>query len=132
MTEPLGRTGDDGFALIEVLVAFVIVTLGLVTLYSALGAHNAQIAESNLRRTTMAYAQSQLASIGHTAAARSGTSSGTYPNGTRWRASLTDMTARDGNPALPARPLLVVFDVFDGRGRVIVHLKTVTLSWVAP
>ena len=117
----------EGFALIEVLVAFVIVTLGLVSVYAALASHYRQAASMNLRQTILAHAESHLASIGRVAASEPGTTSGTYANGTEWRLAAVELPPTAGISALPSRPLLLVLDAFDRTGRPVLRLKTVRL-----
>ena len=57
-------TDERGFTLLEMLVAFAIASLGLMTVYSALGFHWRDVAQSSLHDTTLAHIQSQLDAIG--------------------------------------------------------------------
>ena len=119
---------EDGFSLIEVLVAFIIVTLGLVSFYAALALHLRQMNEASMRNQTTGYALSQIEEIGNAIPVEAGTASGSYPNGARWRLSIRNMTANPGSAAIPARPLNIDLEIFDPRGRPLTRLKTIKLA----
>jgi prepilin-type N-terminal cleavage/methylation domain-containing protein len=124
MTVHRAHPADDGFALIEVLVAFVIVTLGLVAVYAALAGHYRQVSEVNTRQTTLAHAESHLQTAGR-AATYGATQTGTYPNGATWRLTSQELSPSTNPRTLPARPILFVLDVVGTRGTQVLQLKTV-------
>ena len=127
MTQVQGHARNDGFALVEVLVAFVIVTLGLVSAYGALASHFRHARDINIRQIILAHAESYLATMGHSIAALPGTTSGTFENGTPWRATAVELATEGGAQTSSARPVLIVLDAFDSRGRLLVRLKTVRI-----
>jgi general secretion pathway protein I len=123
---------DDGFTLIEVLVAFMIVALGLTMLYTALAGHSRQTYEADLRERAMAHVLSQLDAIGVSAPLEPGTSRGTYPGGLSWQLSVAPL---DGPVlALPRQPepLRVVLEAFDRSGRRIAVLRSIKLRITQP
>ena len=116
---------DDGFALVEVLAAFVIVTLGLMSIYSAMAGQYRQGATVNIRQSTLAYAESHLEELGGASAITPGTTTGTYANGASWRLVAVELPSSGGARALAARPLAVSFSAFDTSRRQFLRLKTV-------
>ena len=131
-----GLVRDHGFTLIEVLVGFVIVTLGLVSFFAGLGVAYRQMAESRLRQSALAHARSHLDQLAAQAGTLAGTSAGRYPQGPRWRLTARPLAGPAGatgpaganGPGPAAEARLVVLDTFDARGRLLLRLKTVTLA----
>lgn len=122
---------DDGFTLIEVLVAFLVVALGLTTLYTALAGHSRQTFEADLRERAMAQMQSQLDAIGVSVPLEPGTSRGTYPGGLAWRLAIAPLDAPVLSLPRQPEPMRLVLDAFDRSGRRIGGLRTIKLR-VAP
>ena len=85
-TAPMARD-DAGFTLIEVLVAFALLSLGLVAVYNAFGLHARSAAEVQFRERTMAEALTQLEAI--VAEALPPTGEGTYSTGATWTSNAT-------------------------------------------
>ena len=119
---------DSGFALVEVLVALVITTLGLVAVYSALSGHFQQTANIALRQSTFAYVSSQLDATGSSATLEFGTVSGTYPNGASWRQMAFEFPAVAGAQSFPARPVMVVIEAYDKSKKLIARVKSVQFA----
>jgi general secretion pathway protein I len=118
---------QDGFTLIEVLVAFVIVTLGLSSLYGALGDHYKQAARSDFRQNTLAHALSHMEQIGTSIDAVPASTTGRYDNGAGWRLTIAPIAGDARPPQRFADPMLVLLEAFDRNGRRVVHLKSTRL-----
>ena len=121
------RDGEEGFFLLEVLVAFTIIAFGLVMFSAALTTQYRQLAEISMRESTLTHAQSHLETLGAAASLRPGDSTGTYVNGARWRLAVGEVATGDGGAKPSAHPLLVVLEAFDRAGHRVVHLKSVKL-----
>ncbi len=116
---------EEGFALLEVLVAFAIVTLGLVSIYAAVAGHFRAKREVVARQAALADTASHLDLIGTQAIAEEGTIDGTYDDGIRWKLTVTEMAAAG---VTLARPMRVVLQAFDQRGKPLLRLKTVRFA----
>jgi general secretion pathway protein I len=131
----IGRTqneGDAGFTLVEVLVAFAIVSLCLASLYGAISGHARQMAMTDMHRQTLAYAKSYIENLGETAAAQPGPLSGAFPNGTLWRLSTRPVAIGDAPTDASTRPFFVLLQVYDRAGHRIVALDSVKMLPVEP
>jgi prepilin-type N-terminal cleavage/methylation domain-containing protein len=121
---------DDGFTLIEVLVAFVIVALGLGTFYSTMGDVWRWSSDSALREETLVFAQSQLAALGTVEPIIE--SKGQYANGSIWRLSAKMALAATEATTQPTVPVFVTLVAEDPRGRPLFKLTTVKLQRRTP
>jgi general secretion pathway protein I len=130
MTDHSPADGESGFTLIEVLVAFAIVSICLASLYTAIGSHARSMAIADINRQTLAYARSHLATFGETAPAQQSPLSGEYPNGTRWRLTIGDIAVRGSTPDGSQRPFIVILNVFDHRGHDILRLTSIKMLTV--
>lgn len=120
--------GDDeaGFTLIEVLVAFAIVSLCLASLYSALAGHSRQVTVTDMHRQTLAYARTHLDSFGESLSVQDSPMTGRYPNGTLWRLSVRAISIGGATDAA-ARPFFVALEVFDRSGRSVIVLNSIKM-----
>jgi prepilin-type N-terminal cleavage/methylation domain-containing protein len=128
----IGRGNQDGFSLIEVLVAFVIVSLGLVSLYAALGLHFKSTGRAALHQTVLTFAQSHLDTIVQPGPLDLSATSGVYPNGTPWRLRTVRLAGGDSAQSMRSAPVTIVLEAFDRSGNVIVRLKTIKLVPATP
>jgi Tfp pilus assembly protein PilV len=127
-----GTSNSDGFVLIEVLVAFLLTTLGLIGLYSALGIYSRQVLEADVREHTLAHAQSHIDAIG-LSIATGDKSTGVYPNGTTWTVTATTLAPSPGSPSRSEiQPTRIVLEAFDRRNRRLLQLSTIKLLPVPP
>ena len=126
MTARLPERSDAGFTLIEVLVAFAIVSLCLASLYSALAAHSSQIAVTDMHRQTLAFARTHLDSFSETVPAEGGARTGRYPNGMRWQLSARSISTT-GSAESAARPYFVGLEVFDRSGHSVLVLNSIKM-----
>jgi general secretion pathway protein I len=115
--------GEDGFTLLEVLIAFSITSMALITLYAALGFHWRDVAEANLRETTLSLARSHLDALGAERTLSPGQTRGTYANGVAWRMVVAPLSVDAERAQAGPVPAAVTLDAADRRGRRLVHLK---------
>lgn len=116
----------QGFTLIEVLVAFTILSLSLVALYQgfSVGLKTSQRAERV--HMAVALAKSQLARVGTEVVLDGQGAQGTYDGGYRWRIEAEPFELPEENKYLV--PYQVTVSVIDDRnGRELVVLKTLRM-----
>jgi len=96
------RSAAQGFTLIEVLVAFMILTLSLSVLFRIFsgGLNNVAVAGDYARAVLVA--ESRLARIGRSEPLLVGQTSGESGEGFRWRQIIEDYMPRDSDTALTA------------------------------
>ncbi len=92
------RRGERGFALIEILVAFVILALGLGAISTGVVVAMRSDARTQVNRTALRVAQSRLEAAGISEALVAGYREGTIANRFRWRQTVTEL-----RPATDAR-----------------------------
>jgi type II secretory pathway pseudopilin PulG len=120
-------TKDSGFTVIEVLIAFICVSLGLVSVYTALALHYRQAGLAELHNSTLLYAESQLDAVGHSIPLVPGEFVGRYANGARWRLAINPIEVGGQDAAPGPRPLKVEIDTFSPSGKALVRLVTVKI-----
>ena len=99
------RGGERGFALIEILVAFVILALGLGAISTGVVVALRSDARTQVNRTALRVAQSRLEAAGISEALAPGTREGLIANKFRWRQTVTELRpASDTRPAQGVRP----------------------------
>lgn len=116
----------QGFTLIEVLVAFTILSLSLVALYQgfSVGLKTSQRAERV--HMAVALAKSQLARVGTEVVLDGQGAEGQYRGGYRWRIETEPFELPEENKYLV--PYQVTVSVIDDRnGRELVVLKTLRM-----
>lgn len=92
------RRGERGFALIEILVAFVILALGLGAILTGVVVAMRSDARTQVSRSALRVAQSRLEAAGIAEALAPGTREGVIANKFRWRQTVTEL-----RPATDAR-----------------------------
>jgi prepilin-type N-terminal cleavage/methylation domain-containing protein len=125
-------TRDDGFTLIETLVALVLTSLVLAALYATLGGGMRRLAEFNRREITVAYAQSHLDRLVSSRSLQAGESTGTYPDLTNWRLSARRLATSGTFEDISAQPFHVTLEVATPEGRPLMRIETVALSEGTP
>ncbi|HUA76097.1 MAG TPA: type II secretion system protein [Acetobacteraceae bacterium] len=106
MSRPRGK-GEDGFLLLEVLVAFVIAALALAVLFEAAGAGLRATSVASRYEQAVARARSHLAAMGGAASRLvPGIQSGDDGSGFRWQVQVTPLSAL-ALAGPPARQLLL-------------------------
>lgn len=92
---------DNGFTLLEVLVALAILTVGLAAAYETLGVGLRATTAAERRRSAAALAENMLAELGRTRPLRDGASEGELGDGQRWRLVISPLNAADPESPLP-------------------------------
>lgn len=94
------RTGEAGFTLVEVLVAFAVVALGLVLALQVGGSTGAGLGRVAAAEIVADEAEGIVA-LRMAAGLRPGLEQGTFSNGEPWTLSVTDVGPGLGWPRLP-------------------------------
>lgn len=118
------RRWDAGFALVEVVVAFAIVTIILAALYQAVAGAYRGYARVQVREHTLALARAQLEAIGIEAPLRPGESSGTYTTGVAWHLTVEPVETA----SYKGRGFRVLLQTLDSGGRPLLGLETFKLD----
>ena len=99
------RDGERGFALIEILVAFVILALGLGAISTGVVVAMRSDGRTQVNRTALRVAQSRLEAAGISEALAPGYREGLVANKFRWRQTVTELRpAGDTRSAQGTRP----------------------------
>jgi general secretion pathway protein I len=99
------RDGERGFALLEILVAFVILALGLGAISTGVVVAMRSDARTQVNRTALRVAQSRLEAAGISEALAPGYREGLVANKFRWRQTVTELRlANDTRQPQGARP----------------------------
>lgn len=124
---------NDGFALLEILVAFLILAIGLGTIAVGVAVALRSDGRADANRTAMRLAQSRLDMAGIAAPLRSGYRSGRVGDAFSWRETITEVQLRpqDGKnapvgnvaAAVNAYWVEIVVKSIDGGGATIAGLK---------
>ena len=102
---PTRRDGERGFALLEILVAFVILALGLGAISTGVVVAMRSDARTQVNRTALRVAQSRLEAAGISEALAPGYREGLIADKFRWRQTVTELRpASDTRPPQDARP----------------------------
>lgn len=88
--------GEDGFSLIEALVALLILSLGLITLFAGLGQAWRGDAASNRQIFLMQQVQARMEAAGIAGLLVPGTATGTFADGTPWIETITPYSSARG------------------------------------
>jgi len=114
------RRRDAGFALVEVLVAFAIVTIVLAALYQSVAGTYRGYARVQVREQTLALARAQLEAVGTDAPLQPGESSGTYATGVAWRLTVEPVETA----SYRGRAFRILLQTLDAGGHPLVGLET--------
>ena len=104
-----GRGGERGFALLEILVAFVILALGLAAILGGVSTAIRADARTQASRSVLRVAQSRLEAAGLSEALAPGHREGRVGNKYVWRQTITAVpfgaVARDADATKPGPPI---------------------------
>jgi general secretion pathway protein I len=121
------RRREAGFTLVEVVVAFAIVTIILAALYQAIAGAWRGYARTQLREQALALARTHLEAIGIEEPLQPGERTGTYATGLAWRLTVEPA----GTASSRGRALRIVLEALDPGGKPLLRLETFKLD-VAP
>ena len=108
----MSASRDDGFTLLETLVAFVIAALALAVLFRAGGDGLVAVATASRFEEAVQRAQSHLAAVGRDVALLQGESEGDDGGGYRWRLRIVPAAGWNRQPgAGAAAGSVTLFDV---------------------
>jgi type II secretion system protein I len=118
------RRSEAGFTLIEVVVAFAIVTIVLAALYQAIAGAWRGFARTQVREETLVLARAQLEAIGVEEPLQPGEHSGTYETGVAWRLTVEPA----GTASFRGRAFRVQLEALDAGGKPVLRLDTFKLD----
>lgn len=98
------RFGERGFALLEILVAFVILALGLGGVLVAISAAMRADSKTEASRGALRVAQSRLEAAGASETLVPGQYDGRAGNKYTWRLTVTPVSSGEGTRDAPAKP----------------------------
>jgi general secretion pathway protein I len=125
------RPSERGFTLVELLVALAILGVALGVLFTAISASLDRTRESRNEMIATSLVQSLLARAGTERTLASGTTSGTYTNGFRWRLRVRPYGDDDDRKAWSADAYVVEASVSWQHGAVT-HLRRLTTLRIVP
>lgn len=126
---------DDGFTLMEALVALAIVGIAMAAFYRAVGANYGTQARLANLSASVELARSQLDALGVLTPMQPGSSDGAYKTGFRWHLDVVALPSDEAStsPQGGVPPAFwVVLRVVDQRGRAVVQLETARSSGAMP
>lgn len=121
------RHRDAGFTVVEVVVAFAIVTLALAAIYQAISGGYRGYARAQVREQTLALARAQFEAIGSEEPLQPGESAGTYTTGVAWRLAVEPVETA----AYRGRPFRILLEALDHGGQPLLRLETFKLGVAA-
>jgi type II secretory pathway pseudopilin PulG len=119
-------SGEDGFSLVETVVAFAILALVMATAVEIVGAGSVKARIDHERSAALARAQSRLAALAADTLLPVGTIEGSFEDSTGWRATISPLPARAGG--MSAMPHLVRVEVRDPTGAPTTELTTILIG----
>lgn len=115
---------ESGFTLIEVIIAFAIVSLALVGLYGALSNSYRNASAVRVRDEATAVGKSMIQRLGRDLQIGAGPWSGRLSDGSPWTVVVTEIAPEPGAPQRLYRRGVVVFEALTGDGRRPVRLQS--------
>lgn len=117
------RQNEDGFTLVEVLVAFAVLSLVLVGLYEAMaGAYRGQ-ARIKAYEQALDFARTHLETIGIEEPLQIGKTTGRYSDRFGWRLTVEEIDLK----AYKAKAFRIVLEPLDQAGQSILTLESFKL-----
>ncbi len=122
LRSPIRSVGNSrGFTLLEVLVAFTILAVGLVALLRAFSSGLRGLDAAETASIAVQHARSKMAEIGSVIPLEPGAEEGAFADGFRWRVMIEPHELGDGAAAetLPLLPYEVEVTVTGSRGGTV-------------
>jgi len=118
------RRHDAGFTVVEVLVAFAIVTIVLAALYQTVAGAYRGYARVQVREQTLALARAHLEAVGIETPLQLGESTGTDATGVPWHLTVEPVETA----SYKGRAFRVMLQALDRGGRSLLRLETFRLD----
>ena len=118
------RRHDAGFTVVEVLVAFAIVTIVLAALYQTVAGAYRGYARLQVREQTLVLARAHLEAVGIETPLQPGESTGTYATGVPWHLTVEPVETA----SYKGRAFRVMLQALDRGGRSLLRLETFRLD----
>jgi len=118
------RRHDAGFTVVEVLVAFAIVTIVLAALYQTVAGAYRGYARVQVREQTLVLARAQLEAVGIETPLQPGESTGTYATGVAWHLTVEPVETA----SYKGQAFRVLLQALDRGGRSLLRLETFKLD----
>jgi general secretion pathway protein I len=118
------RRYDAGFTVVEVIVAFAIVTMVLAALYYSIAGAYRGYAQAQVREQTLALARAHLDLIGLDEPLQPGENTGTYATGVVWRLAIEPVETA----AHKGRSFRILLEALDHGGQPLLRLETFKLG----
>jgi type II secretion system protein I len=118
------RHHDAGFTVVEVLVAFAIVTIVLAALYQTVAGAYRGYARVQVREQTVVLARAQLEAVGIETPLQPGESTGTYATGVAWHLTVEPVETA----SYKGRAFRVLLQALDRGGQSLLRLETFKLD----
>jgi general secretion pathway protein I len=110
-----------GFTLLEVVVAFAILSLAFGAIFAVLSSTLRQVSQTDSERNAIALAQSMLARVGADLPLVDGDRTGEASTGAQWRLSIRpyNVTGRDNLLPMSAHQVSITVSWVSGRARTL-------------
>src|SRR5262249_29749291 len=118
------RRHNAGFTVVEVLVAFAIVTIVLAALYQTVAGAYRGYGGGQVGEQTLVLARAQLEAVGIEPPLQPGESTGTYATGVAWHLTVEPVET----VSYKGRAFRVLLQALDRGGRSILRLETFKLD----
>jgi len=118
------RRNDAGFTVVEVIVAFTIVTIVLAALYHSIGGAYRGYARTQMQEQTLALVRAHLEVIGVEETLQPGESTGTYATGVVWRLAVEPVETA----AYKGRAFRILLEAVDHAGQPLLRFETFKLD----
>jgi general secretion pathway protein I len=118
------RHDDAGFTVVEVIVAFAIVTMVLAALYYSIGGAYRGYAQAQVREQTLALARAHLEAIGIEEPLQPAESTGMYASGVAWRLAIEPIETASQK----GRAFRILLEALDHGGQPLLRLETFKLG----
>lgn len=130
----MNSRGDEGFTLLEVLVALVILMLGIGAFYQSFGVGLRAEAAAQREQRSVEVATNVMAEVGRLQPLQDGLTHGELQDGYRWTLRVEAFeSAQPDESAAALSGHLVTLDVQEpGQSRVALRLHTLMLAMAVP
>src|SRR5713101_3598620 len=118
------RRRDAGFTLVEVIVAFAIVTIVLAALYQAIAGAYRGYARAQVREQTLALARAHLEAVGIEGPLQPGETTGRYATGVVWRLAIEPVETA----SYKGRTFRILLEALDHGDQPLLRLETFKLD----